>query len=588
MSGNVITLVNPRIGAMVRPNLTIVNRELAKRGFSQLASLNGDNNCAKCSGTCNATSWMLTIPCGHIVCSDCSTTAYTDKYPDGIVNDTALMTCLECGIVGTTFDIVIGSTGTTRSSLPETISGVVRSAMTFLNKRLHRSSSPPTVVPAVPAPAPVVPTPVPVVAVPTPVVARPVSRCQHIKDSVLPLPLPDTDDTVSSINHLTFGINLESRCGVARFTNVTTGNMINPIDVVLLLDVSGSMQSVFADLCVMVKDFISQLSSFDRFTVINFSSDTSQPFPLMPVTDENKAHMISMIAPDSVWGRSTDMRNGANHAFGVISKSVIPGRSMHFVLVTDGHADHNAEGVDEMKTILGLNGIIPKLCTFGGNVDARHLLNVLGDTIENYVALANMGEFTTMVQNISKSREKIQADNITFCGGTTSSKIQQLRTNEEILIPFTFTGDSFDVNSVSVEFLDGDGHPASIKGTHDESFDTNVDAIHAKKKIADDLIKLLNDANGLRDQFVTRHIIDFADYGPQMAVYAKALDDIIAAISGNVSGVGQFSDELMPICNNIKRIIEVARVDPTLSLSARNVMSSNGAYSGLATVSRRT
>jgi hypothetical protein len=162
-----------------------------------------------------------------------------------------------------------------------------------------------------------------------------------------------------------------------------------------------------------------------------------------------------------------------------------------------------------------------------------------------------------------------------------------LRTNEEILIPFTFTGDGFDVTSVSVEFLDGDGHPASIKGTHDESFDANVDAIHAKKKIADDLIKLLNDANGLRDQCVTRHI-DFVEYGPRMAVYAKALDDIIAAISGNVSGVGQFSDELMPICNNIKRIIEVARVDPTLSLSARNVMSSNGAYSGLATVSRRT
>jgi len=566
MSRNLITLYNPRFGSKIRPNLSIVNNELAKRGYAAIHKLHGDNNCAVCSGTNVVSEWCVTSPCGHIICSDCVTTIHTNRHSAGMA-DLGDGICLLCYGSGTTFDIVISNASSGGSSLltpasdsscvtgTSTSSRLFEKVVDFAKKAVLPSTSSYSDLAAV--------------------------LVDPFKPSVAPFEIPTSSThDVSSVTSLTFGINRESHQGVAKLANVTAGISVVPIDVVFLMDVSGSMKSYFADLCTMVKQFIGQLSSIDRFTVINFSTTTSQPFPLMPVSDTNKDYMTSLVRQDDVWNGGTNMKGGAIHALKVIQEGSISGRSLHFVLVTDGQANRGEEGVDQLKSILQLPGVITKLCTFGGSIDARHLMSVLDEKIENYVALTNMIEFNEMVKTISNARATIQADNVVLTINDTTMGVQQLRTNEEIFVPFNLMNELVDVQ---VRFTDGNGLACSLVGVHDDALDTSVDAIHTKKKIADELLKMLNEANELRDLFLRRGVC--ADvYMTKMEAYSKALDDIYLVISGDTSKVAKYEAELMPIYKYMREILQLAKDDP--KRSALDSSKSNFTYYGLAQVSR--
>ncbi len=565
MSRNVITLYNPRFGLKIRPNLSIVNSELGKRGLAPITKLHGDNNCAVCSGVNVVSEWCVTIPCGHIICSDCVTTLYTNRHSAG-APDLQDGTCLICYSSGTTFDIVTANAATPCSSsllTPALDSATITTGSKLVQKVVDLAKI--AVLP---------------IASPGHSIS---ASTDHFKPSVAPLVVPITSThDVSSVTSLTFGINRESRRGVAKLANVTTGTSIAPIDVVFLMDVSGSMAAYFTNLCTMVKQFIGQLSSIDRFAVINFSATTSQPFSLMPVSDINKEYMTTLVRQDDVWGKGTNMKGGAVHALRVIQEGIISGRSMHFVLVTDGQANRGEEGIDELKSILQLSGVITKLCTFGGNIDAGHLMNVLGEKIENYVALTNMTEFDEMVKTISNARATIQADNVSLTVNGITTGVQQLQTNEEIFVPFKLA-DVDELTNVQVTFTDGNGLACSLVGVHEDALDTSVDAIHTKKKIADDLLKMLNEVNELRDLFLGRGV--GADvYVAKMEAYSKTLDDIYLVISGDTSKVAKYEAELMPIYKYMREILQLAKDDP--KRSALDSSKSNCTYYGLAQASR--
>lgn len=575
MSGNLITLYNTRFGSKIRPNLSIINNELAKRGHATLHKLYGDNNCAVCSGTNVVSEWCVAIPCGHIICSDCVTTIHTNRHSAGIP-DVANGICLVCYGSGTTFDIVTSNSSSSDSSLltPALDSSCVTGASTgskLFGKVIDFAKK--AVLPTASSCHSVTP-------IHHSVPAQPVDS---FKPSVPPFEIPaSSTHDVSSVTNLTFGINRESNQGIAKLANIMTGVSVVPIDVVFLMDVSGSMSPYFTNLCTMVKQFIEQLSSIDRFTVINFSTRTSQPFPLMPVTDTNKSIMTSMVRSDDVWNGGTNMMGGAIHALKVIQEGHISGRSLHFVLVTDGQANYGQEGVAELKSILQVPGVITKLCTFGGNIDARHLMSVLGEHIENYVALTNMTDFDKMVKTISDARPTIQADNVMLSVNDTTLSVQQLRTNEEIFVPFKLL-DAHELTNVHVTFIDGNGHTCTLVGVYDDALNASVNAIHTKKNIAESLLKMLNEVNELRDMFLKRNVASDV-YMAKMEAYSKTLDDIYSVISKDTSEVAIYKAELMPIYKHMRDILQLTKDDP--KKSALDSLKSNCTYYGLAQASR--
>lgn len=153
----------------------------------------------------------------------------------------------------------------------------------------------------------------------------------------------------------------------------------------------------------MINDFINMLSQNDRFTLITFSSETTQSFALQPVTSSIKNQMKNSIKPNNYWGWSTNLKEGQ-----------ILGRTMYFILVTDGNADKGHEGIDELKEILSITNIVVKICSFGQNIDSHILTDVLGNKIQDYVHLVGIDDFNKMVKSVGLERLAVIADNITL------------------------------------------------------------------------------------------------------------------------------------------------------------------------------
>jgi len=112
-----------------------------------------------------------------------------------------------------------------------------------------------------------------------------------------------------------------------------------PVDIVLSLDVSGSMGGQKLELAKSTLKFVVQnLRDQDRLALVTYDTNISTPFGLMPMTKFNKEKALQVITAIRE-GSSTDLCGGLLAAMDVMQARTEPNKVASVLIMTDGQAN---------------------------------------------------------------------------------------------------------------------------------------------------------------------------------------------------------------------------------------------------------
>mmetsp|Transcript_12186 Transcript_12186/g.14172 ORF Transcript_12186/g.14172 Transcript_12186/m.14172 type:complete len:510 (-) Transcript_12186:183-1712(-) len=124
-----------------------------------------------------------------------------------------------------------------------------------------------------------------------------------------------------------------------------------PVDIVVALDVSGSMNGSKLDLCKStLSQLLRELSSSDRFGLVTFGSDVQVDIPSRKLTAMNKENALSKIKRLKTRG-CTNLSGGIGMAAQELHSIEAPHEVRAVLLLTDGLAN---EGVSDKEGIVNL------------------------------------------------------------------------------------------------------------------------------------------------------------------------------------------------------------------------------------------
>lgn len=165
-------------------------------------------------------------------------------------------------------------------------------------------------------------------------------------------------------------------------------SMRAPVDIMVALDVSGSMNGSKLDLCkTTLALLLRELRASDRFGLISFGSDVKLEIPLRKLTQANKDHALAKIKSLKTRG-CTNMSGGIGMAAQEIKSIESPHEVRTIFLLTDGLPNEGVsdrEGIVNLtKGCLGSNGgqnPIPIHCFgYGSDHDSEMLRDISAAT----------------------------------------------------------------------------------------------------------------------------------------------------------------------------------------------------------------
>lgn len=128
----------------------------------------------------------------------------------------------------------------------------------------------------------------------------------------------------------------------------------SPVDIVVALDVSGSMRVEKLDLCKKTLHLLlRELHHEDRFGLISFSEDAKIEVPMMKVNEDNKKIALHAIDHLSVRGL-TNIASAISLAAQMANSVTCPNIVRSVFLLTDGNAN---SGFTQAEDLLKLTGI---------------------------------------------------------------------------------------------------------------------------------------------------------------------------------------------------------------------------------------
>jgi hypothetical protein len=485
----------------VQLDLVKINKKLINNGEAPLIAINGARNCVICNGKSDVVEWSLMVPCSHIICSDCTR---VHKSPH-------IMKCPYCFKIGRSYRIRKSNYDVNRKSWQT--SQCLYSPTQWSNLTIFPFGKSPNWI----------------------------FNMKNVKLSLPPITNTASPTIHSDICNIQAHYAIDGELGLVRIVHNdnTTMDSSPPIDLVILLDVSGSMQRHFTNMCQMTNDVIDILSPSDRFSLITFSSSTSQPFALQPMTTNIKAVVKDLVKPDLTWGESTNLQAGIRHAIEVIKDGQITGRTMHFLLVTDGQADLGQEGHVEFQELLKISLVSTRLCTFGQNIRAEILTEALGSKIGDYVHLAGPDEFGALIKTIGVNRQQVVADQLELSINETTCKLVQIRTGDTIEYPFKVPTNS-DTN-IRLCYVNQQNQRIDQMVPLDSSLGALIPYIHRKLTMLETLGRLLKriqnlSINNLHLSDCKFHLqqiqltfksTDYGHYTAEIATLIKSMEDNI-------------------------------------------------------------
>ena len=125
-----------------------------------------------------------------------------------------------------------------------------------------------------------------------------------------------------------------------------------PIDVVVAMDISGSMSSNNKlNLCKKTCEIlVNELGNDDQFGLSLFSTNVRVAFPLQKMNATNKGRALAVIAAIRTEGQ-TNLSGGLTSAIGELQGSTSKNEVRSIMLLTDGHAN---QGVTEPRAVIDL------------------------------------------------------------------------------------------------------------------------------------------------------------------------------------------------------------------------------------------
>jgi Mg-chelatase subunit ChlD len=162
-----------------------------------------------------------------------------------------------------------------------------------------------------------------------------------------------------------------------------------PVDIVVVLDVSGSMDGSKLDLCkTTLRLLLRELSSSDRFGLITFGSDVKLEIPSRKLSQTNRDYAMAKIKGLTTRG-CTNLTGGIGMGAQEIKSIESPHEVRTIFLLTDGQANvgiSDREGIVELtKGCLGTShgqNPIPIHCFGYGKDHDREVLRDISMTIE--------------------------------------------------------------------------------------------------------------------------------------------------------------------------------------------------------------
>ena len=162
-----------------------------------------------------------------------------------------------------------------------------------------------------------------------------------------------------------------------------------PVDIVVALDVSGSMHGSKLDLCkTTLSLLLRELSSSDRFGLVTFGTNVILEIPVRKLTSVHRDDALAKIKRLNTHG-CTNMSGGIGMAAKEIRSIEFPHSVQTIFLLTDGHANEgisDREGIVKVtKGCLGVNqngfSNIPVHCFgYGNDHDHEMLRDIAGAT----------------------------------------------------------------------------------------------------------------------------------------------------------------------------------------------------------------
>ncbi len=120
----------------------------------------------------------------------------------------------------------------------------------------------------------------------------------------------------------------------------TDSNRNEPVDLMVILDRSGSMQGEKIDSARQaIIDLVSQLSPEDRLALISYSTDVTLHAGLLPATPQNRERLIRTVAEIQASG-GTNIEAGLQQGLDILNTREARRGRTRLILISDGLANH--------------------------------------------------------------------------------------------------------------------------------------------------------------------------------------------------------------------------------------------------------
>ena len=281
-----------------------------------------------------------------------------------------------------------------------------------------------------------------------------------------------SDDIVCELSTRQINSNDSTKIGNLSIIAKTTNSNIGK-DLILVLDVSGSMVGVKDELINIAKNTVRSLNSCDRLSIIVFDSEARQLFALQPMTSIIKNQAYELI--DTCFtGGSTNLKSAIKLLTKVINDGITNTRSFTVIILSDGNPDNGYDGYDLVPGLYE-NEIKPEIfsCTFGADVKADVMKKLLTDqTQDHYKHLENITQFETLITENGLNNNVPIGTNLVIklknIKALTSSakpsesdstiieiKFDQIKTNDTFNFPIKFTNSDDFIIDISYTAIDG-------------------------------------------------------------------------------------------------------------------------------------
>lgn len=246
--------------------------------------------------------------------------------------------------------------------------------------------------------------------------------------------------------------------GIVEFAVPKQENTKGTTDYVFVVDRSGSMSKYFKAILEALKSFVDHMNPNDRISVIFFSAQAVQLFPLSRPSEELKAK----ICHTTICGSITNYKPAAELAKMTIEEAQTRNQTRQtcFAFLTDGASSDGSDGFSVIREIIQLPRTTAVISTFGGDVKYASIEEILNpiNALESYTHYDTWIEFSvTMNKRAGGNPIAVSDINLTFINDTAdtfTAKSRNLTFAQEHLKHVVL---AFEPTGLSVTWVNSEG-----------------------------------------------------------------------------------------------------------------------------------